>query len=116
MQTSLRIAYRNMESSPSLDERLQDEATKLERFHPRITACHVTVEAPHQHKCGIFAVKLNVFVPGGEIIVTHHGPRNPAHEDVYVAVRDAFAAARRRLEDVSNKMRGQVKQHGESRV
>lgn len=112
MQSPLRVAYRNLESTPSLDLRLQEEEARLERVHPRITSCHVTVEAPRQHKGGLFALKLNVAVPGGEVVVTHDGPKDPAHEDVYVAIRDAFAAARRRLEDTNRKMRGEVKAHG----
>ena len=39
----------------------------------------------------------------------HH--RDHAHEDVFVALRDAFLAARRQLEDHARRMRGAEKAH-----
>src|SRR3546814_20932899 len=44
-------------------------------------------------------------------MVDRNSGRNQAHEDVYVALRDAFNAARRRLEDHSRKQAGRVKTH-----
>jgi ribosome-associated translation inhibitor RaiA len=41
--------------------------------------------------------------------VNQEGPKNQAHEDVYVAIRDAFDAAARQLEDHARKLRGDVK-------
>ncbi len=41
-------------------------------------------------------------------------PLDHSHEDVYVAVRDAFNAAARRLEDHARRMRGDVKTHTDS--
>ncbi|MGB1548585.1 MAG: HPF/RaiA family ribosome-associated protein, partial [Alphaproteobacteria bacterium] len=43
--------------------------------------------------------------PGKELVVTHSGPKDHAHEDVYVAIRDAFGAAARQLEDHARKLR-----------
>ena len=50
-------------------------------------------------------------VPEREIVVNRNGPKNQAHADVYVAIRDAFAAAGRQLEDHASKLRGDVKTH-----
>jgi ribosome-associated translation inhibitor RaiA len=83
MQIPLQISFRNMDPSPAVEERIRKKAAKLQRFHDRIIGCTVVVEAPHDH----------------------------AHEDVYVAIRDAFNAATRRLEDQARKMRGSVKTH-----
>jgi hypothetical protein len=47
-------------------------------------------------------------VPGDEIVVSHTAN---AHEQVDVAVRDAFDAARRQLQDHARKQRGDVKLH-----
>jgi len=45
-------------------------------------------------------------VPGAELVANH-----TQHEDVYVAIRDAFDAMSRQLEDYARKQRGEVKTH-----
>ena len=51
---------------------------------------------------------------GKEIVVTHSGPQDHAHEDAHVAIRDAFLAATRQLEDHMRKRRGQTKAHDQN--
>lgn len=46
------------------------------------------------------------------IAIRHAHPADHAHEDPFVALRDAFRAARRRLEDYERKRRD-VKRHSE---
>ena len=76
-------------------------------------SCRVVVEIPHKHKHkgDIFHVKIDITVPQGEVVVSKEPGQNQAHEDVYVAIRDAFDAVRRRLEDYARKQRGDVKTH-----
>jgi cold shock CspA family protein len=50
-------------------------------------------------------------VPGGELVVARSPSAHAAHEDVLVAIRDAFDAARRELMDYARRKRGQVKGH-----
>lgn len=113
METEPKITFVNVDHSDAVETRLLEEITKLERFHPRITACRVAVEAPHRrgHKGALYEVHIDVEVPGGSVIVDRAGPRNDAHEDIYVAIRDSFAAARRQLEDHARRQRGDVKHH-----
>ena len=108
MQLPLQISYRNMESSAAIDALVREKAAKLERFHSRIMSCHVAIEQPgrHQHQGKQFVVHIDLKVPGGEIAVNRDH-----HEDVYVALRDAFDAARRKLEDFAREQRGDVKHH-----
>jgi len=108
MQVPLQITVRDIPHSPALEARIRDKAARLEEFHPRITSCHVTVEesSKHQHQGRQFAVRIDVRVPGREIAVTREH-----HEDVFVALRDAFDAAKRQLEDVVREKRGDVKVH-----
>jgi ribosomal subunit interface protein len=100
MQSQLQIAVRDMAHSAALDARIRRKVAKLEQFFPRITACRVVIEAPHRHKQQgrLFSVRLDISVPGSEFVVNREDD-----EDVYVALRDAFSAARR-----------QLAQHGES--
>ena len=108
MKLPVQITYRGMESSAALDDAVRDRAAKLEQFHPRITSCRVVVEQPahHKRKGREFVVHVDIMVPGGEVAVTRDH-----HEDVYVALRDAFDAARRKLEDFAREQRGDIKHH-----
>lgn len=113
MQVPLQISFQSIDPSPAMETRIRKEVDKLEKFHHRITGCKVTVKAPHNgHQQGdLYEVRVDITVPSGEIVVSRHHNDNHAHEDPYVAIRDAFRAARRQLEDVTNLQRGKVKLH-----
>lgn len=108
MQIPLQITIRDMEHSDALETHIRDKANKLEEFFDRIMSCRVVVEMPHKHhhQGKQFNVRIDIGVPGSEIVVN----RDHA-EDVYVALRDAFDAAKRQLEDYARKIRGNVKMH-----
>ncbi len=113
MQIPLRITFRDMPTSPAVEANIRDRAAALERFHPKITGCHVVVEAHHRHhhQGRLYHVTVHLVLPEGEITVMRDPAEHHAHEDVYVAVRDAFDAAERRLEDRVRRLRGAVKHH-----
>ena len=123
-----------MEPSDAVTARIEAEAAKLDTFFDRITSCRVVVEAPHRHhKWGeLFHIRIELGVPGTELLVSHeptphttlshddeavlrkHIEIHPEHKDVYVAIRDAFASARRRMQDYVKRLRGEVKTHRQS--
>ena len=113
MLLPLEITFRNMEPSPALEARIRELAARLEKFSPHIVHCHVAIEAPHRHhhQGRLFNVALRITVPGHELAIHHTDATNHAHEDVYVALRDAFKSARRKLQDRERKVRRQVKTH-----
>lgn len=113
MQIPLEIAFRNMDHSPALEQRIRRLAAGLEKFSPHIIHCHVAVELPHRHRQQgrLFDVTLRITVPDDEIAIQRTDPSDHAHEDPYVALRDAFKAARRRLQDHARRRRLQVKHH-----
>ena len=113
MQRPLEIRFRQMDASPAIEARIREKAAELERFSDRITGCRVTVEkAQHRHHQGdLFRVRVEIDAPGKELAVTRTGPEDHAHEDVYVALRDAFRAAVRQLEDHVRVRGGKVKAH-----
>ena len=113
MQIPLQISFHGMEPSPAIEARIREKAAKLERFHDRIVGCKVVIEAPHRHhhKGKLYNVRIDISVPGKDVFVGHTGPQNHAHEDINVAIRDAFNAADRLLEDHVRIMRGEVKTH-----
>ncbi|MGI9488079.1 MAG: HPF/RaiA family ribosome-associated protein [Geminicoccaceae bacterium] len=88
----------HMESSPAVEARLREKVDELETFFDRIIGCRVVVDQDHrQHRQGnLFRVGLDITLPGKEIAINHKGSKKQAHEDVFVAIRDAFNAARRK--------------------
>ena len=100
---------RNVRRSDALEMHIRENVAKLEQFQPRITSCRVFIEEPerHHYQGRGFHVRVEVRSPGGaEAISTQQ-----RHEDVYVALRDAFDATRRQLEDAVRRQRGDVKLH-----
>ncbi|MGE0737005.1 MAG: HPF/RaiA family ribosome-associated protein [Alphaproteobacteria bacterium] len=113
MPSYLQITFRGMRASPAVRAKIEERVAGLERFIDPIMSCRVVVHAPHRHqrKGGIYHVSIDLKVPGHEIAVNRDPPEHQAHEDAYVAVRDAFDAVERRLEDVARRRRGSVKAH-----
>jgi ribosome-associated translation inhibitor RaiA len=131
MRLPVQITWRDMAPSTAVGTRIREEATKLEEFHDRITSCRVTIEIPRRYQNGEyqFHVRIDLTVPGAEIVVNHEptlhsslqrlGGKERAkgqelsapHKDVYVAIRDAFKVARRKLQEYTHRQNGAVKHH-----
>ncbi|MDJ0862965.1 MAG: HPF/RaiA family ribosome-associated protein [Gammaproteobacteria bacterium] len=113
MKRPLEIIFRNMQPSAAVETAFRDRATKLDRFYQQLMACRVTINAPHKHhhKGNLYHVKVDLTVPNGELVASRSAEDNHAHEDVYVAIRDAFEAIRRRVEEHARRRRGHVKAH-----
>jgi cold shock CspA family protein len=137
MENPLRITFRNMPPTPAIENNIREKAAKLDSYYDRIMGCHVVVEAPHRHhhKGKAYLVRIDLTVPGGEIVVnrapkrlnaaalrdpelagkdlaeSHKPGKHGAHEDLYVAIRDAFNSAARKLKTFARKQRGEVKVH-----
>jgi ribosomal subunit interface protein len=97
-----------MEHSDALEADIRERVAKLEQFHPRMMSCRVAVEETRKHhqQGRQFTIRLDVRVPARQIVVTRDH-----HEDIYVALRDAFDSAKRQLEEVVREKRGDVKVH-----
>ena len=113
MAMGVQISFRGMTSSPSVEAQVRSKAAELLQFSDRISACRVMLEAAHRrHRQGtIYHVRVELAVPGGKLVIGREAGEDHAHEDLHVAVRDAFNAARRRLQDHMRRLDGQTKQH-----
>jgi ribosome-associated translation inhibitor RaiA len=120
-----------MAPSTAVGTKIREEAARLDEFYDRITSCYVTIEIPRRYQNGKyqFHVRIDLIVPGAEIVVNHEptlqrslqrlGGEERAkwqelsapHKDVYVAIRDAFKVARRKLQEYSHRQYGGVKHH-----
>jgi ribosomal subunit interface protein len=108
MKIPLQVTFRDMPSSDAVETRVREKADKLTRFYDRIVNCRVVIEMPqrHKHQGKLHSVRIDLSVPGAELVANH-----AQDEDVYVALRDAFAAITRQLEEFARKQRGEVKNH-----
>lgn len=86
-----------MEVSDAVRQKVLQHVQRLEKLSPNIMSCRVMVdlEQKHQHQGKPYGVRIDVTVPGAELVVDR-----VHHEDVYVAVRDAFDAMRKKLSHV----------------
>jgi ribosomal subunit interface protein len=97
-----------MPHSAAIEANINEKAAKLDRFYDRIMSCRVVVEeSQRRHRQGkLYSVRIDITVPGKELAVTRE-----ENEDAYVAVRDAFDAAVRKLEEHGRRRHGGVKAH-----
>jgi len=113
MKLPLQITFRHMEHSRALEADIRERAEKLDEFCGQIMACRVLVDAPHRHhrQGMLYRVSVDLTVPGHEIVASRMSDEHHAHEDAFVACRDAFDAVKRRLDDYVNRRKQRVKQH-----
>lgn len=108
------VTFRGLDPSEFVEARVREKLAWLQRFYDGIVGARIAIERRHNshHKGGLFHVRIYLKVAGGEEVVVAREPHGEhSHEDVYVAIRDAFNAARRQLEEHNRKLRGQTKVH-----
>ena len=108
MQLPLQVSLHGIASSDALQNAIREKAERLERYYDHIVSCRVvlSLEGRHKRHGKQFTARIDLKVPGSEIAVTH------VHdEDLQIALRDAFDAARRKLEDYLREQRGDIKRH-----
>ena len=119
------LTFRHVQPSPAVAARVRAYARRLERFYDRIGGCDVVITAieRHQRRANPYQVRIELGVPGTRLVIdrrpAHRAIANdpssahkaeasrPAlrHQDLYVAIHDAFDTARRKLEDFVRKQR-----------
>jgi ribosome-associated translation inhibitor RaiA len=107
VQRPLQITSRDFILTNPIETQIRKHVGVLEGFFDHLTGCHIVLEAPtvhHHRKGGAFNVRIILDVPRTQLTVNHQHA-----EYLSVAVRDAFDAARRRLEDYARELRGDVK-------
>jgi cold shock CspA family protein/ribosome-associated translation inhibitor RaiA len=113
MLLPLQITFRDLEPSAALETRIRELVQRLEKFSAQIVRCQVIVEARHGHghQGRLYEVHFQLTTPGGSIIANREHRQRQSHEDVHVALRDAYRAVRRRLQDHERQRRQEVKHH-----
>jgi cold shock CspA family protein/ribosome-associated translation inhibitor RaiA len=111
MQVPLQVSFRHMEHSETIEDLIREKVAKLDASPDHIMGCRVVVEpaGKHHEHGNLYEVRLDITVPGEEIVVVREPSQHTEHKDIHVAIRDAFDSARRRLEDYVRRRRGAVK-------
>jgi cold shock CspA family protein/ribosome-associated translation inhibitor RaiA len=125
MQLTPTVTFKGIARSAALEADIQQRLGKLETYCGSIIGCRVLVELPQRHHetGNRFHVRIDLTVPGEELVVTHqaslHGTEqdidagkitkgeetDPEHKYAHVAVREAFDVVRRRLQDYVRRQR-----------
>jgi ribosome-associated translation inhibitor RaiA len=118
MAANLQITFHEFDPPQLAKERIRERFDRLVTIYPPITACRVVAESPHRHhkKGNLFSVHIDLTLPGGEVAVNRNHDDKHAHEDFFVAMRDAFNAAERQLRTYSQRIHGRTKTHDTDRL
>ena len=110
MTNEFQVVFHNIDQTEALVDAVQKRVEKLERFCDHIITGRVVLDAPHNnhHKGKVYKVGLEFHTPTVEVRVNQDQHDNHAHEDLYVAIRDAFNAAERQLKSIDKKHRATV--------
>lgn len=109
------IIWQNLAPSDATEAKIRTHIAKLEKFADRLINCRVVIEVPHRHhhQGNVYHIQINLTVPGGELVVNRQSAQQ-AHEDLNVAIRDAFESAERQLKEYTRQQRGEIKTHAGS--
>jgi len=113
MKLPLEIVFDKLPHSEAIEEAVRAKAAKLDQFCGQIMRCRVVVAVPHRHHehGNFYQVRIDLTVPGEEIAINREASEHRPYRDLEVAIRDAFAAAKRKLEDFVRRRRRNVKVH-----
>lgn len=105
MGLPLQITFRDLDHSDAIESYVRARAEKLDAVSSRLVKCHVAIEAPHRskHHGRHYRVRLDLAIPGRELVVDRCPDESRATEDVYAAIDHAFDHAVRRLRDEAKK-------------
>jgi ribosome-associated translation inhibitor RaiA len=115
MQNPLQITFHGIDHSETVEVRIREKAAKLEQLFDRITSCRVVIEPHHRNTSSLhrkgepFHIRIDVTVPGGELVVKRPPKDIHVNEDILVALREAFDSMERQLKDYATRLRGDVK-------
>ena len=129
MQLTPTLTFRGVRHSHAVEAEVIARLRKLETYYHRIMGCHVLLElVQRHHEAGNrYHVRIDLTVPGDEIVVSHEASlhatdqdihlakatkqdeADPEHKHALVAIHKAFDIARRRLQDYARRQRGTVK-------
>jgi len=107
MHTPVEIHFHGIEKSAAVEERVREKVSKLDKHFGRMTRCRVVLEAPHRNpqKPKGYQIKIEITLPRRRpIVVRHERAGAHANAELPLAIRDAFEAALRKVDDIGGKL------------
>jgi len=107
MTNEFQVVYHNIDQTEAISDAVQKRIDKLERYCDHIINGRVVLDSPHNnhYKGKVYSVTLEIHTPELEVRVNQDQHDNHAHEDLYVAIRDAFNVAERQFKSIDKKHR-----------
>jgi ribosome-associated translation inhibitor RaiA len=135
MPISVTTTFRRVRGTEPLQKQIQERVEKLGTYGSSILGARVLVELAerHRHDGNHIHVRINLALRGETLVVDQRVSTRPTarargdetvrkqdeiardHRRAKVAIREAFDAARRRLQDRERRLRGDVKTHAPER-
>lgn len=117
MKLPVQLTFRHTDESEPIKRLILKETQNLEHYFQNIMGCRVLVEKPHRHhqKGNLFRVRINLTIPGKELVTGRSPRQNSSYEDVYTAIHTAFREVKRQLLDEVKILRRETKKHAERR-
>jgi ribosomal subunit interface protein len=111
MISDTQVVFRGIEHSQAVEDAVHKRLSKLERFSDEIQSLRVILESPHKNhfKGKVYHIGVEALIPNYDIVIAHEQHDKHEHEDIYVAIRDAFNALERRLKSVYGKQRAHIR-------
>jgi cold shock CspA family protein/ribosome-associated translation inhibitor RaiA len=116
MQLPLQVTFQHLPHSDEVEDIVYENASRLDGFCDQIMSCRVVVDMPHRHhrQGNLYQVRVDITVPGEELVVNREAGQHTQYKDLRVAIDDAFNTAARLLEDYARRHRLDVKAHQEA--
>lgn len=127
----VQVRFRHMRAYDPAEKWVLEAVRKMDEFYPKIMSCRVVLEKPHRSRRSgnPYEVHVDLSVPGKELVVMHEADLHSTqqrlrrrdkpkrretkdrHQDLHVAIHDAFETAGRQLRDYARKQRRELKTH-----
>lgn len=113
MQVPLEVTYRDVEKTEALETLVREKVAKLEQVCDRLNSCRVAIEKIHDRPSSgsPYRVRIDMTVPGQELVAESNPGEGIQYIEIQPVIRDAFDAARRQLQEISERQRNRVKTH-----
>lgn len=113
MKLPLQITFLNLERSEAIEVLIRQHAASLDSYCPHVISCRVAVEALHlhHHRGHHHQIRIDVTVPGRELVASHEADEHQDYTDTKVTIRGAFDSMRRHLEKYERHLRSDGKSY-----
>jgi putative sigma-54 modulation protein len=108
MTTPIEISFHGIDKSEAVEARIHEKFGRLHNHFDRMTHARVVITSPNRTgaRAKMFTVKVDIGMPGQQpIVVNSEGD----YTDVFLALRDAFNAAQRKLDATAGKLTNTAK-------